>query len=52
MQLAIDPAMKERFANFVGWLASVTFVAIATILWGATALFVWLSGNGTLADRS
>ena len=44
--------MKDLLANFVGWLASLAFVVVATILWGAAALFVWLSGNGTLAERS
>ena len=44
--------MKDLLANLVGWLASLAFVAVATFLWGAAALFVWLSGNGTLAGRN
>lgn len=44
--------MKDLVANLVGWLASLVFVVVATTLWGAAALFVWLSGNGTLAERS
>ena len=44
--------MKQLVANFVGWLASLLLITAATVLWGATALCVWLSGNGTLAGRS
>ena len=44
--------MNQFIANFVGWLASLLLITIATILWGGTALLVWISGNTTLPRRN
>jgi hypothetical protein len=38
--------MNQLVANFVGWLAALLFIAVATVLWCIAALVVWLSGNG------
>ena len=43
--------MKPHVANFTGWLASLLFVAVATIVWASTSLVVFLSGNRTLHGR-
>ena len=43
--------MKPYVANFTGWLASVVFVAVATMVWAMTSLVVFLSGNRTLHGR-
>ena len=46
------PIMKPYVANFTGWLASVLFVAVATMVWAITSLVVFLSGNRTLHGRN
>ena len=45
-------SMKQLVTNFAGWLASVLFVAVATMVWAITSLVVFLSGNRTLHGRS
>ncbi len=44
--------MKAYVANFTGWLASVIFIVIATMVWAITSLVVFLSGNRTLHGRN
>ena len=44
--------MKQLVANFTGWLATVIFVAVATMVWAITSLVVFLSGNRTLHRRN
>jgi hypothetical protein len=39
--------MNQLVTNFVGWIASLLFIAAATVVWGIAALLVWISGNGT-----
>ena len=52
MEPAIDRRMKQLLPAFAGWLASVIFIATATVLWGGALLIVFLSGNRTLQGRS
>ena len=44
--------MNQLFSKVVGWLASLLFVATATVLWGIAASLVWVTGNGTLANNT
>ncbi len=48
---AIPFRMNHLVANFVGWLASALFVATVTVVWGVAAALVWITGNGSLAER-
>jgi len=39
--------MNQFVGNFVGWLALLLIIAVATLFWGIAALLVWISGNGS-----
>ena len=50
-KLAFQIRMKQLVSNFLGCAASFLFLTVATVLWGCTAVCVWVSGNGSLAGR-
>jgi len=37
--------MNQLVANFIGWLALLLLIVIASVFWGIAALLVWISGN-------